>query len=110
MEAGQTSAVTPLLPDECSVYVFEDETAFICNECLRTGGPHTEAHEREPKDVTTVAGKVLVSPATSLAELRRALEKAVAEVGVPELAVPALYEALGDDVAAAAHRRRWTEL
>lgn len=109
-EAGQISELSNFLPHESSLYIFEEQVAFVCMQCIRTGGPHSEEHERDPPDESRVSGKILVCPQTPLPLLRVKLEGAVAEARIPGFAVPDLYEALGEDEALEAHRKNWAEL
>lgn len=109
-EGGQLAGLSEALPHASSLYVFDEQVTFVCQTCMRTGGPHSEEHERRTEEVTSVSGKLLVCPDTHLSTLRDSLEEAVRQAGVPELAVPDLYEALNESEAVEAHRKKWAEL
>ena len=108
--AGQIKRISEALPDECSIYAFEEETAMVCSECIRTGGPHTARHGEGRREATLVTGKLVLCPGTPLTDFLAALEAAIrTEPGVV-IASTELHTALGNAGEAARHEKLMGEL
>jgi hypothetical protein len=93
--AGQVAALEQALPEGARVFTLEARVEAVCSRCAAGEVLRPHAHER-PEDHRMVRGKIIVPRSVALARVALALERALgAEPGVA-LAVPGLYEALGD--------------
>ena len=103
-EKGEVERIGTSLPEGCLWYVHDTRVDRVCPRCAagETFLPHT--HEA-PTERRAVRGKLIAPASVSLAELRASLERAKAP-GVL-LAIPALYEALGDTPTAGKNHKSW---
>ncbi|GAB4198459.1 MAG: hypothetical protein OHK0013_07630 [Sandaracinaceae bacterium] len=103
-EAEQVRAMGACLPEGCVWYVHETRVDRICPRCA--AGEVLARHEHEPPtERRAVRGKLIVPAAVDLGAVRKALE--MRKVSDVLLAVPGLYEALGDAATAGKHHKNW---
>ncbi len=93
-DTGQTEALERALPDGVRVFVLEARVESICARCASGEAFTPHAHE-PPDDHRVVHGKLVVPSGVDLAEVARSLDDAL-RPGAVKLAVPELYDALGD--------------
>jgi hypothetical protein len=108
--AGQMQSVSEVLPNDSSVYVFDEQVSMICAECARTGGPHTDRHTDARREATLVSGKLVLCPRTSLPSFVAALEAAIAKAPGVVIACPDLYRAVENPREAERHERLLDDL
>jgi hypothetical protein len=98
------------MPGESGLYVFNTMVRNLCARCIREGGEHSAAHEEERVSEEVATGKLVVSPDARLDDVRLALERGMGRHRDVVVAVPAFYDALGDELAARRHAVRWDAL
>lgn len=114
--AGVVNGLNKLLPDAVWIYVFDEEVRYVCQRCIEHGagheGPHDEsfALKTQAREPHTIEGAVIVEPESDPAEARVLLEPLFAAMSDVVIAIPALYEAVGDATKAEAHHASWIEL
>jgi hypothetical protein len=92
---GDAEALNEALPDGARLFVLAARVESVCPRCA--AGEVLTKHAHAPaEEHRIVRGKLVAEADVDLATLARALENAVAAKGAVSLAVPALYEALGD--------------
>ncbi|MBX7190623.1 MAG: hypothetical protein K1X94_01110, partial [Sandaracinaceae bacterium] len=103
-EAGSVARLASALPDGCIWYPHDTRVDRVCPRCAagETFLPHT--HEA-PTERRVVRGKLVCPAAVSLPEVRAALEKAKGADVL--LAIPSLYEAIGDTATAGKSHKSW---
>ncbi len=103
---GQIDALGEGLPDGALLYAHGERVERLCPRCA--AGDTMVRHEHlPPEEHRLVFGKLLAPGALTLEALAEALEAARrANPGVL-LAIPELFEALGDSRAAGKHHQRW---
>lgn len=95
------------LPEEIVVYRHGVRVELVCPRCA--AGETLVKHEHLPPEEHKIAfGKIVVPGSYVLAELARLLETNKRPDVL--LAIPALYEALGDTAQAGKHHKRWGEI
>ncbi|MBX3270020.1 MAG: hypothetical protein KF729_07145 [Sandaracinaceae bacterium] len=105
-EAGQVRRLADALPDGVILYPHAERVEMVCPRCA-AGDRYTKHDHLPPEAHRVVFGKLLAPGAQDLAALRDAIERAAkAQPGVL-LAIPSLYEALGDTPSAGKHHKRW---
>ena len=100
------SAGEGALPDDVVLYAHGERVEVVCPRCA--AGELYVKHEHLPaEEHRVVYGKLVVPGSRDLAQLARLPDEATrAQPGIL-LAVPDLYEALGDTPTAGKHHKRW---
>lgn len=108
-QEGEVTRIGAALPDGVVLYQHGERVETVCPRCA--AGETLVRHEHLPAEEHRVAfGKIVVPPELELAAFARALEDARrAHPGV-RMAIPGLYEALGEAKQAGAHHKRWGEM
>ncbi len=108
-KADDVARLGESLPDDVVLYQHGERVETVCPRCA--AGQTLVRHEHLPAEEHRIAfGKLVVPASHDLAAFERALEDARrAHPGV-RMAVPALYETLGDTKRAGAHHKRWGEI
>ena len=105
-EAGQVDALGAELPGDVVLYRHGERVEVLCPRCA--AGDRMIRHEHLPAEEHRVAfGKIIVPADRDLAGFADLLDAARARYPGVLLAVPALYEALGDTPQAGKHHKRW---
>ncbi len=91
---GDTVALGASLPDGAELFVLAARVESVCPRCA--AGEVLKKHEHAPpEEHRIVRGKLVSRPGTDLAAVAAALEAEMTK-GAVSIAIPALYEALGD--------------
>jgi hypothetical protein len=101
---GSVDALNEGLPEDVLVYPHTEKVTTLCAHCWASESRDHAAHRQD--DHAVVRGKVCAPPTLALAELRRALDEAVARSPGVRLFVPMLSQLLGDHARAEVERRR----
>lgn len=108
-ESGEVERLADGLPEGVHIWVHRERVESLCGRCA--SGEVLRKHEHtDPEQHRLVYGKMVVSPSVDLGELRAALEEVLRTGGKVALAVPGLYEALGDTRAAGQQHKAWMAL
>jgi tetratricopeptide (TPR) repeat protein len=100
-------ALGEALPEEIVVYRHGARVELVCPRCA--AGETLIKHEHLPPEEHRVAyGKVLAPGSFDLKELARVIEGAKRPDVL--MAIPSLYEAIGDTKSAGKHHKRWGEI
>ncbi len=92
------------LPEGCVWYLHETRIDRVCPRCA--AGDTLQKHEHEPPtERRVVRGKLVVPAAVSLAAVQSQLERAKGADVL--LAIPGLFEALGEAALAGKHHKTW---
>ncbi|MFO0693378.1 MAG: hypothetical protein U0230_07475 [Polyangiales bacterium] len=103
---GDTEALAESLPEGTVVYVHEARVEHVCPTCA--SGDAWKKHEHlPPQETRIVYGKMCVPGGTSLADFRVRLEGVIGKNGRVQLAIPGLYELLGDSKRAGQEHQAW---
>lgn len=103
---GDAVAIGAALPEGCTFYLHGTRIEQICPRCA--AGDTLTKHEHQPPEEHRAAfGKLIVPAAIDLTAVRVALERARAERPGVLLAIPGLYEALGDTASAGKNHKTW---
>lgn len=102
--ADEVESIGAALPPGCVWYLHDTRVDRVCPRCAagETFLPHT--HEA-PAERRAVRGKLVVPASVALGEVRASLERAKGAAVL--LAIPGLYEALGDTPTAGKHHKSW---
>lgn len=105
-QQGQVDALSEALPEDVRLYAHGERIERMCPRCA--AGDSMLRHEHLPEEEhRLVFGKLLAPGELGLEALARALDEAKkAHPGVL-LAVPGLFEAIGDSAQAGKHHQRW---
>lgn len=104
--AGDVDRLAEALPEGCVVVVHTERVEHVCPRCA--SGDALKKHEHLPPEEHRVTyGKIVVPASVDLGAFRDALEAATRKDGRVVLAVPALYEALGDTRRAGQEHQAW---
>ncbi len=106
---GEVARLGEALPEGVVLYQHGERVETVCPRCA--AGETLLRHEHLPAEDHRIAfGKIVVPAELELSAFARALEEARrAHPGV-KMAIPALYEALGEAKQAGAHHKRWGEM
>lgn len=97
------------LPEGVVLYQHGERVETVCPRCA--AGQTLVRHEHLPAEEHRIAfGKIVVPVSLELGAFEHALEDARRRQPGVLMAVPALYEALGDTKRAGAHHKRWGEI
>jgi hypothetical protein len=108
-DAGDLSAIGAALPDGARFHLHAETTQWICSRCASGEALVKHAHT-DPEEHRFISGKLLVTEDLALEAVRGALEDELRRNGRVALAVPDLYERLGDDKTAGQQREAWRGL
>ncbi len=104
--AGDVEALVAALPEGCQRFVQHERVEHVCPICA--SGDALKKHDHMPAEEHRILYGKLVAPASvSLAALRDALDREVRKGGRVQLAIPGLYEALGDTKRAGQEHQAW---
>jgi hypothetical protein len=102
--AAEVERLGAALPAGCVWYLHDTRVDRVCPRCA--AGEAFLPHEHEaPTERRAVRGKLVVPAAVSLGDVRTSLERAKGAAVL--LAIPGLYEALGDTPTAGKHHKSW---
>jgi len=97
------------LPDDVVLYLHGERVERVCPRCA--AGETLVKHEHLPAEEHRIAfGKIVVPKERELRDFEKSLQAARRRHPGVLLAVPALYEALGDTPQAGKHHKRWGEI
>jgi len=103
---GDAEALASSLPDGCKVVVQEERVEHICPICA--SGDSMKKHDHlPPEEHRIVYGKLLAPGEVAPPELRAALDAAIRSSGTVSMAIPGLYELLGDAKRAGQEHQAW---
>lgn len=104
--SGDVEALHAALPEGTVIVVHREQVEMICPHCA--SGDAWKKHEHAPaEEHRIVYGKLIIPATVALPLFRAALDKAIRERGKVSIAVPALYEALGDAKRAGQEHQAW---
>lgn len=105
-EEGQVEALATALPSDVVLYSHGERVEVLCPRCA--AGDTFTKHEHLPaEEHRIVFGKLIVPAARELREVADALSAARREHAGVLLALPGLFETLGDTADAGKHHKRW---
>lgn len=105
-QAGDVDALEADLPEGSRIFVHEERVEYVCARCA--SGDVLRKHEHTPpEEHRIVYGKIIVPGAVRLEVFRDAYENAIRQRGKVALALPGLYEALGDTKKAGQQHVAW---
>ena len=104
--AGEIDRLAETLPDGSSVFVQEERIEHVCVRCA-SGEVLTKHEHTAPEEHRIVYGKLVVPGGADLAAARDAIERTARTRGTFQIAVPELYEALGDTKRAGQEHQAW---
>ncbi len=108
-KATDLDALGAALPDDIVVYRHGERVERVCPRCA--AGETLMRHEHLPAEEHRVAfGKIVVPGSADLVAFARALEEVRRAHPSVRLAIPALYEAIGETKQAGTHHKRWGEI
>ncbi len=102
---GFLDSLTAQLPEETFFYVHDEKVNMLCVECARGARPQ---HKHEKTDALFVKGKFVVPERHCTPALIPMLDELIADRA--HVAIPLLYEDLGDDARARRDEERWADL
>jgi tetratricopeptide (TPR) repeat protein len=103
---GDGASLGDTLPEGCVYYLHGVRVEQICPRCA--AGETLVRHEHQaPEEHRAFFGKLVVPAPVPLRDVARALEKARSERPGVLLAIPGLFEALGDTAAAGKAHKTW---
>jgi len=106
---GDAEALGDELPDGCAVAIHSERVEWVCPRCA--SGDALVRHDHAPaEEHRLVYGKLVAPRDTDLGALRDALERAIHARGTVRLAIPELYERLGDTRRAGIEHQAWRGL
>lgn len=101
---GAVAALARALPEGCVWYLHDARVDQVCPRCA--AGETFLPHEHEPPEIRrALRGKLVVPEGMSLDAVRRAIEAAKGSDVL--LAIPGLFESLGDTASAGKHHKSW---
>ncbi len=105
-ESGDTEALAKALPEGCRIFVLHEKVEMVCPTCA--SGQAMVKHEHQPPEEHRIAhGKMIVPAHVDLASLRSAFEGAIGKGGKVMMALPELYETLGETKRAGQEHQTW---
>ncbi len=103
-DEGGVSRIAAALPDGCVWYLHDTRVDRVCPRCA--AGETFLPHTHEPPTVRrAVRGKLVCPASVPLATVRSAIEKSKGADVL--LAIPGLFETLGDTAGAGKHHKTW---
>lgn len=105
-QAGDVEALEGDLPEGTRVFVHEERVEYVCPRCA-SGDVLTKHDHSPPEEHRIVYGKIIVPAAIELRAFQEAYEGAIRRRGKVALALPGLYEALGETKKAGQQHLAW---
>lgn len=103
---GDAEALSEALPEGCSIVVQEERVEHICPICA--SGDSMRKHDHlPPQETRIVYGKLLAPGDVAPPALHTALDGAIRKTGTVSMAIPGLYELLGDTKRAGQEHQAW---
>lgn len=103
---GDVAALETQLPEGCRVFVQQEHVEHICPVCA--SGDSMKKHDHLPPEEHRIVYGKLIAPASVEAQaLRVAVESAKGREGKVSLAIPSLYEWVGDTKRAGQEHQTW---
>jgi hypothetical protein len=102
--AGGIGDLSSRLPDDAVLYSHTEQLVLLCAQCSEGQSAHHAGHRQAEHHV--VRGKLCAPPTVAPADLRAALDAAIAATAGVRVFVPALSQLLGDDARAEVEARR----
>lgn len=103
---GDVERLTDALPEGVRTFIHRERVEHLCPRCA--SGEPARDHRHEPaEEHRIVYGTMVVRAEIDLADLRERYERAVREDGGVALALPGLYESLGDSKKAGQQHQAW---
>lgn len=103
---GDIEALESALPEGSQVFVQHERVEHVCPVCA--SGDALRKHEHlPPEDHRILYGKIVTSAEVALPTLQAAIESEVRKQGRVQIAVPELYDALGDSARAGKEHQAW---
>ncbi len=104
--AGQVDAIAEALPEGVILYPHGERVEIVCPRCA--AGERLVEHDHQPaEEHRIVFGKLVVPADRDLVAFAETLERARKTQPGVMMAVPDLYEALGETAKAGQHHKRW---
>lgn len=104
--SGDVEALHAALPEGTVIVVHREQVEMLCPHCA--SGDAWKKHEHAPEEEHRIVyGKLIVPADVELPLFRAKLDQAIRARGKVTLAVPALYEALGDAKRAGQEHQAW---
>lgn len=107
---GALEALDEALPDGVFLYVHDERVMHLCERCVREGGPHDDQHPPVGEPPAVVTGKLVLEDPSAGPSVAATLDDVVRRAEGVTLAVPSLFERVGDEVGARRHRETWDAL
>lgn len=108
-KAEDIATLARALPEEVVLYRHGERVESVCPRCA--AGETMRKHEHLPaEEHRIVFGKIVVPAAIELASFEQTLEAARRSNPGVLLAIPSLYEMLGETKQAGKHHKRWGEI
>jgi tetratricopeptide (TPR) repeat protein len=105
-EPGDVRRLGEALSGSVRVFLHHERVEWMCPQCA--SGDAMRRHEHRPAEEHRIAYGTMVAPASlDLAAFRQAYEEAVRRGGRVAVALPGLYEALGDSKKAGQQHQAW---
>lgn len=105
-KAGDIQVLESALPEGSQVFVQHERVEHVCPVCA--SGDALRKHEHLPPEEHRILYGKLVAPASVKAvDLKNTIEAEVRKQGRVQIAVPGLYEALGDSARAGKEHQAW---
>jgi hypothetical protein len=103
---GEIDRLESALPSGCRVFVQAERVEHVCVRCA-SGEALTKHEHTSPEEHRIVYGKIVAPSGVDLVSLRDAVERTARARGTWQLAVPELYEQLGDTQRAGQEHQAW---
>lgn len=105
-KAGDIEALEKALPEGAEVFVQHERIEHVCPVCA--SGDALRKHEHlPPEEHRILYGKIVAPASVTPTDLKNAIEAEVRKQGRVQVAIPALYEALGDSARAGKEHQAW---
>ena len=104
--AGEVARLEHELPEGSQVFVQVERVEMVCPRCA-AGDVLVKHDHAPPEEHRIVYGKIVVPPAASLEQVREVIERDMRTRGTFQIAVPELYEQLGDAKRAGQEHQAW---
>jgi hypothetical protein len=104
--AGEIDRLADVLPGGSSVFVQSERIEHLCVRCA-SGEVLTKHEHTTPEEHRIVYGKIVLAASADLAAVRDTIEREARTRGTFQVAVPELYEQLGDTKRAGQEHQAW---
>jgi hypothetical protein len=103
---GDVAGIESVLPDGCQIFVQHERVEHVCPVCA--SGDALKKHDHlPPQEHRIVYGKLVAPAIVEPPAIRAALDGAVKAAGKVSLAIPGLYELLGDSKRSGQEHQAW---